>query len=72
MIFLDLDGFKAINDSLGHQTGDRVLYAVGARIEDELRDVDTGSRFGGDEFAILLHDVDPDYVPRSVSAFSTG
>jgi len=59
VIFLDLDGFKTINDSFGHQMGDRVLSAVGARIKGELRAVDTGSRFGGDEFAILLHDVDP-------------
>jgi diguanylate cyclase (GGDEF)-like protein/PAS domain S-box-containing protein len=59
VIFLDLDGFKTINDSFGHQMGDRVLNAVGARIKGELRAVDTGSRFGGDEFAILLHDVDP-------------
>jgi diguanylate cyclase (GGDEF)-like protein len=60
VIFLDLDGFKAINDSLGHQMGDRVLNEVGARIERELRAVDTGARFGGDEFALLLHDVEPD------------
>jgi len=58
VIFLDLDGFKVINDSLGHQMGDRVLIEVGARIERELRSVDTGARFGGDEFAILLHDVE--------------
>ena len=60
VIFLDLDGFKVINDSLGHPMGDRVLNAVGARIERELREVDTGARFGGDEFAILLHDVAAD------------
>ncbi len=59
VLFLDLDGFKLINDSLGHQTGDRVLTAVGDRIGAELREVDTGARFGGDEFAILLHDTDP-------------
>lgn len=58
VIFLDLDGFKAINDSLGHQMGDRVLTEVGARIRKELREVDTGARFGGDEFAILLQDSD--------------
>lgn len=55
VIFLDLDGFKAINDSLGHQMGDRVLTAIGSRIQGELRGVDTGARFGGDEFAILAH-----------------
>jgi diguanylate cyclase (GGDEF)-like protein len=58
VLFLDLDGFKLINDSLGHQMGDRVLTAVGDRIGAELRAVDTGARFGGDEFAILLHDTD--------------
>jgi diguanylate cyclase (GGDEF)-like protein/PAS domain S-box-containing protein len=62
VIFLDLDGFKAINDSLGHQMGDRLLSTVGTRIEHELRAVDIGSRFGGDEFAILLNDVEPDDV----------
>ncbi len=59
VIFLDLDGFKLINDSLGHQMGDRVLMAVGADITRELRSVDTGARFGGDEFVVLLTDTDP-------------
>lgn len=60
VLFLDLDGFKRINDSLGHQMGDRVLAAVGERLGRELREVDTSARFGGDEFAILLHDTDAD------------
>ncbi|MGV8850689.1 MAG: EAL domain-containing protein [Propionibacteriaceae bacterium] len=59
VLFLDLDGFKLINDSLGHQMGDRVLTGVGSRILRELRSVDTGARFGGDEFVILLADTDP-------------
>lgn len=59
VLFLDLDGFKLVNDSLGHQMGDRVLTAVGARIVRELRAVDTGARFGGDEFVMLLTDTDP-------------
>ena len=59
VLFLDLDGFKLINDSLGHQMGDRVLTGVGTRILRELREVDTGARFGGDEFVILLADTDP-------------
>ncbi len=62
VLFLDLDGFKAVNDSLGHPIGDRLLSVVGARLVRELRAVDTGARFGGDEFAILLHDTLPDDV----------
>ncbi len=58
VLFLDLDGFKLINDSLGHEMGDRVLKAVGAEILRELRSVDTAARFGGDEFVILLSDTD--------------
>lgn len=71
MLFLDLDGFKRINDSLGHSMGDRLLAAVGERIGLELRAVDTGARFGGDEFAILLHDTDAEgalNVARRVQA----
>jgi len=60
VLFLDLDGFKLVNDSLGHQMGDRVLKAVGADIRAELRSVDTSARFGGDEFVILLADAEPD------------
>ncbi len=60
VLFLDLDSFKLINDSLGHQMGDGVLAAVGDRIRRELRTVDTGARFGGDEFAILLDDTGPE------------
>lgn len=58
VLFLDLDGFKLVNDSLGHHMGDRVLKAVGADIQRELRAVDTAARFGGDEFVILLANTD--------------
>jgi diguanylate cyclase (GGDEF)-like protein/PAS domain S-box-containing protein len=54
VLFLDLDDMKSINDTFGHATGDHVLQAVGARLGESLRGVDTVARVGGDEFLILL------------------
>lgn len=58
VLFMDLDGFKLINDTLGHQMGDRLLQSVGVAIAEQVREVDTAARFGGDEFVVLLSDTD--------------
>ena len=57
LLFCDLDGFKPVNDDLGHEAGDQVLQELGLRLQDCLREVDTLARFGGDEFVVLVTDL---------------
>ncbi|MFC2073713.1 EAL domain-containing protein [Campylobacterota bacterium] len=58
VLFIDLDRFKPINDSLGHEVGDKVLQCIAKRLKDIIRDQDTLSRLGGDEFTILMESLE--------------
>lgn len=64
--FLDLDDFKPINDTYGHQCGDRLLIEVAKRLKESVRETDTVARIGGDEFAILLSELENSYEAKEI------
>jgi diguanylate cyclase (GGDEF)-like protein/PAS domain S-box-containing protein len=67
VLFIDLDDFKTINDSLGHGAGDALLQSVAARIDPLVRPTDTAARLGGDEFAVLLDGVANAHEARTIA-----
>ena len=64
LMFIDLDGFKPVNDAFGHHLGDRLLREVALRLRDQLRSQDTLARIGGDEFVLLVRLGEPDDAPQ--------
>jgi diguanylate cyclase (GGDEF)-like protein/PAS domain S-box-containing protein len=67
VLFIDLDGFKAINDRFGHEAGDTVLRAVGAILKSQVREHDVAARYGGDEFIVVLDDDSKESNARRVA-----
>lgn len=65
--YVDVDNFKAVNDTYGHDGGDRVLQAIAVALKESLRESDTAARLGGDEFALLLPDTDSGKAQQVVS-----
>ena len=68
LLFLDLDRFKLVNDTLGHETGDYVLRDIAKKLNNVVREGDTVSREGGDEFLIILPDLDKPEFAQLVAA----
>ena len=72
LMFIDLDNFKSLNDTLGHEKGDILLQEVATKLKACVRDTDTVARFGGDEFVILLENLNSDIDQASVLAGKIG
>jgi diguanylate cyclase (GGDEF)-like protein len=72
LAYVDLDDFKAVNDTRGHAEGDRVLRGIGGVLRASVREADTAARIGGDEFAVVLPDTDPRGAEQVVSKIRIG
>lgn len=71
VLMIDLDGFKAVNDTLGHKAGDELLAGIARVLEDRLRETDILGRLGGDEFAVVLPEVSADQAATVVAALKS-
>jgi diguanylate cyclase (GGDEF)-like protein len=72
LAYLDADGFKAVNDSLGHSAGDRILQTIGRTLEAQVRATDVVARLGGDEFAVLFPETGPDVAETALRKLQRG